>query len=156
MSAAYSESDEGTKLNSSISQRRILVVDDDSFLREWLQESLVLNGYQVETAENGLKALTTCAEYKPDLVLMDAMMPVMDGIEACRKIKESKEGKSIPIIQMTGVKADDETVNKSFDAGCNDFITKPINLTVLERRIETILNGIQAEKKIKTVPYRFN
>lgn len=128
---------------------RLLVVDDDPYIRDWLRESLELLGFDIETAEDGHLALTTFEAFQPDLILMDAMMPGMDGFEACRAIKQRPDGNNIPIIQMTGVRDDEETVQKSFDAGCQDFITKPINITVVHRRIESILLRVQAEKLLQ-------
>ncbi|MBF0455991.1 MAG: EAL domain-containing protein [Magnetococcales bacterium] len=127
---------------------RILIVDDDTFLWNWLKDSLSLLDYEVEAAENGLQGIELFQKFTPDLVLMDAMMPIMGGLEACQQIKALPAGKNIPIIMMTGIKEDDETVIQSFDAGCHDFVTKPINLTVLERRIHTILSGILSEEKL--------
>lgn len=116
----------------------ILVVDDELVGRLYIEKALQSEGYDVITAENGQRAIERVAEQSPDMIVMDVMMPVMDGYTACRAIRENenenKNGIHVPIVMLTGLD-DVESVEKSFDAGATDFVVKPVNLPIFKQRV---------------------
>ncbi|HEY9747262.1 MAG TPA: response regulator [Allocoleopsis sp.] len=116
---------------------RILVVDDlpDNYLL--LQTVLEAEGYQVEVADSGYTALESIASHPPDLVLLDVMMPEMNGFEVTRQIRQNPSIPFIPILLVTGYS--EPTPADGFDVGADEFIRKPINLDELLDRIRAIL-----------------
>lgn len=114
----------------------ILVVDDSSDTVSMLNDALEENGFSVLVALSGMQAISICKKITPDLILLDAMMPELDGFETCRKIRENPQMQSVPIIFMTGLDST-EVVSSSFKSGANDYIQKPIRLTELKARIES-------------------
>lgn len=117
---------------------RLLVVDDNENNREIVSRLLEREGYQVSTAENGALALEQIKSQPPDLVLLDVMMPVMDGIEACRHMKDDPDSRLIPVVMMTALGQVDDRV-RAIQAGADDFLTKPVNGGELLARIQTSL-----------------
>lgn len=113
----------------------LLVVDDDMRMLKMLQRMLSSAGYLVAIAENGIKALDYFTTATPDLVLLDIMMPVMDGYEVCTRIREFSQ---VPIIMVTAVAGDREKI-ASLDAGADDYVTKPFSIDELEARIRAVL-----------------
>lgn len=107
-----------------MANEKILVVDDEEHILELIKFNLESAGYQVVTAENGEDALRLCSEEKPDLVLLDIMLPGIDGLEVCRRLKSQKETMLIPIIMIT---TKGEEVDKiiGLELGADDYITKP-------------------------------
>jgi len=129
----------------------ILVVDDDRTTRLSLRNALELEGYTVIEAENGIQALSICDHLQPDLVLLDVVMPVMDGFATCAKLLVLF-GDRLPVLMLT-VLDDDQYVDQAFAAGATDFITKPIHWAVLRNRVRRLLRSRQTEvllDKIKT------
>lgn len=114
---------------------KILVVDDEALLVKGIRFNLQNEGYEVITAGNGLEALQLTETEKPDLVVLDVMMPVMDGLTACSKIREFS---NIPIILLTA-KTDDMDKLIGFDHGADDYLTKPFNILELKARIRALL-----------------
>ena len=117
----------------------ILLVEDNDMLQEILAERLVLRGYEVPVAGDGQKGLDLAKQLLPDLILMDMSLPVLDGWEATRQIKQDEETKHIPIIALTAhaLAGDRE---KSIEAGCDDYETKPVNFNRLITKIQKLLN----------------
>ncbi len=111
-----------------------MVVDDDPDIIELLQYNLTKEGYDVATAENGKEALATATAFNPDIILMDVMMPVMDGIAACRLLREKPEFRETYILFLTA-RAEEFSEIAAFDAGADDFITKPIKPRALLSRL---------------------
>ena len=104
--------------------RHILVVEDQEDNRQILRDLLGNAGYELTEAENGEQALAAVAKQRPDLILMDIQLPVMDGYEATRRIRTNRELKSVPIIAVTSYAlAGDES--KALEAGCNSYVSKP-------------------------------
>ena len=101
----------------------ILVVDDESRMRRFMHMNLDLEGYRVIEAENGLEAVNRAREDLPDMVLLDVMMPEMDGFEALRLIRETS---NVPIIMLT-VKGEEEDRVRGLDLGADDYVTKPFS-----------------------------
>lgn len=116
----------------------ILVVDDSLTVRMQTKEILEQNGFNVHLAENGTSCLRMLRQYKPDAILLDIIMPEMDGIEVCRKIKNDDALKAIPILILTTVTDIENKVN-GLNAGADDYITKPFESAELNARINSIL-----------------
>ena len=107
--------------------KTILIVDDGDDERELLAELLEFCGYPVLVAVNGLEGLGFATAKSPDLILMDIRMPMMDGLEATRRLKALEETRSIPVIVLTSGFVDVEAERTAYEAGCDGFETKPIN-----------------------------
>ncbi len=116
----------------------VLVVEDDAELREILQAEFELEGLTALTATNGSEAVIAARELKPDLILMDLMMPVMDGIEATKIVKGSEETRHIPIIMLTAA-GNKEDIVAGLEAGAIDYITKPFFMPELKSRLRSVL-----------------
>lgn len=117
---------------------KILIVDDEPFNVDYLEQELADLGYQTVSARNGREALEKVAAEPPDLILLDVMMPVMDGFTACRILKGNEETRLIPIVIMTALDGIDDRI-KGIEAGADDFLTKPVNPRELIARIRTAL-----------------
>jgi two-component system, OmpR family, response regulator MprA len=115
---------------------RILVVDDDQAVRDSLRRSLAFNGYEVETASDGLAALESIARQRPDAVVLDVMMPRLDGLEACRRLRSA--GEDLPILVLTARDAVSDRVS-GLDAGADDYLPKPFALEELLARLRALL-----------------
>ena len=124
---------------------KILVVDDEALLVKGIRFNLQNEGYQVITGSNGLEALQKVQQEHPDLVVLDVMMPEMDGLTACGKIREFSD---VPIIMLTA-KTDDMDKLLGFDHGVDDYLTKPFNILELKARIRALLrrSGSSAAQK---------
>lgn len=117
---------------------KILVVDDDADIVELLQYNLTKEGYEVASAENGKQAIETAQRFNPDIILMDVMMPVMDGISSCRQLREMPAFKETYIIFLTA-RAEEFSEVAAFEAGADDFITKPIKPRALLSRLSAFV-----------------
>ncbi len=117
---------------------RILIVDDEPFNVDSLEQELGDLGYRTASARDGQEALAAVAADPPDLVLLDVMMPVMDGFEVCRRLKEDEATRLIPVIIMTALGALEDRV-RGIEAGADDFLTKPVDPRELFARIQTAL-----------------
>lgn len=117
---------------------KILVIDDEEDIRTLLQYNLQKEGYEVEIAENGDKGLSILSTFKPDLVLLDVMMPGMDGIEVCEAIR-SKEGFQHTLVCFLTARSEDYSQIAGLEAGADDYVAKPIRPKVLISRIKALL-----------------
>lgn len=132
---------------------KILVVDDEDLLVKGIRFNLQNDGYEVITGSNGLEAVAAVQAQNPDLVILDVMMPEMDGLEACNKIREFS---NVPIILLTA-KTDDMDVLMGFENGADDYLTKPFNILELKARVRALLrrsgaqNGGNQEQNLLTV-----
>jgi DNA-binding NarL/FixJ family response regulator len=127
------------KTPSSEQPARILIVDDEPLNVDYLEQELESLGFVTETAGNGLDALDRVAAAPPDLVLLDVMMPELDGISALRILKDDPETKLIPVVLMTALNAVEDRV-RGIEAGADDFLSKPVDDRELLARINTALN----------------
>jgi DNA-binding response OmpR family regulator len=118
--------------------RRILVVDDDPRLLHVVAMYLSIEGYDVDTASNGEEGLRLLEQRRPDLVILDVMMPGIDGLEACRRIKSNPETRAIPVVLFTALSRTDDVENGRA-AGANRFINKPFSLIGLGAVIRSFL-----------------
>ncbi|GAA1456230.1 response regulator transcription factor [Williamsia maris] len=115
---------------------RILVVDDDRAVRESLRRSLSFNGYTVETASDGVEALEQIVSSRPDAVVLDVMMPRLDGLEVCRRLRST--GDDLPILVLTARDSVSERVS-GLDAGADDYLPKPFALEELLARLRALM-----------------
>jgi class 3 adenylate cyclase len=117
---------------------RILVVDDTPHNRKLLADVLEVKGYAVSTAATGAEALARLARERPDLVLLDVVMPEMSGYEVCEEIRRDPETRLLPVVMVTALDSSEERV-KSIEAGADDFLSKPINTEELLARVRSLL-----------------
>jgi two-component system, OmpR family, response regulator MprA len=117
---------------------KILVIDDDFIVLDLLRDTLVMDGFEVITASSGLEGLGQLIKEQPDLVLLDIMMPNMDGYELCQKLKQSKSTSALPII-IVSAKAQPEDIEVGMALGVDDYITKPFDLKDMDKRIRIVL-----------------
>ncbi len=122
---------------------KILIVDDDSDILEILRYNLCLAGYNVKIAINGKEAIKKAKLFIPDIILLDIMMPEMDGIKACTQIKTIPK-LSDTIIVFLSARSEDFTQIAAFDAGGDDYITKPVRPKILLKKIESILKRLKS------------
>lgn len=116
---------------------KVMVVDDEPDILELLTYNLEKEGYEVKTATNGKKAVALAQSFQPELILMDIMMPVMDGVEACRQIREMPDMRNTFIIFLTA-RSEEYSEVAAFDNGADDYLTKPIKPRALMSRINAI------------------
>jgi adenylate cyclase len=121
-----------------LTRKRILVVDDNPMNVDILQTRLVTNGYDVVTARDGEEALAATAEHRPDLILLDVVMPKLDGIEVCRRIKNDPSLPFTPIILVTAL-AESRDVVAALEAGGDEYLTKPVDQVALVARVRSML-----------------
>ena len=120
---------------------KILLVEDNEMNRDMLSRRLARNGFEVVIAVDGAEGVEMAASEKPDLILMDMSLPVMDGWDATRQVKADPTTKSIPVIALTA-HAMVEDRDKAMAAGCDDFDTKPVELPRLLSKIEALLGKV--------------
>ncbi|MEO8148061.1 MAG: response regulator transcription factor [Bacteroidia bacterium] len=120
---------------------KILLVDDEPDILEFMEYNLKKEGYQVFTANNGREGIQQAIKNHPHLIILDIMMPVMDGIETCRQLREMKEFKSTVITFLTA-RSEDYSQIAGFDVGADDYISKPIKPRILLSRIKALLRRV--------------
>jgi len=127
-------------IESKLSNKKILIVDDDSQIRDLLTQILSAHKYETETASNGFAAGAKVATFKPDLVILDLLMPQMSGFEVCRLIKEDPQTSHIKILAVTGCDTK-ENRDKVMKAGADDYMAKPLSSDALLGHLAGLLNG---------------
>ncbi len=130
-------------------QYSVLVVEDEEALLMGLEENLKEAGYDVVTAQDGKKALEAATTKKPDLVLLDVMIPEISGFEVCRKLRD--KGASMPIIMLTA-RTDEFDKLHGFEMGADDYVTKPFSINELLARVKAVL---KRGKRVSTMPPTF-
>ena len=126
----------------------ILVVDDDVVIRSMLKKALQNQAYDVVEAPNGSEGVELFRKLHPDLVLLDVLMPMMDGFEACAAMRKLDPERTVPIMMLTGLD-DVSSVDRSFDAGATDFITKPINWSLFSQRVRYSLRTREMDFELR-------
>ncbi len=142
MSIAARAEAERRPINQSLAT--LLLVDDEPMNRDALERRLSRAGYRVLTAESGAEALAVAAADRVDLVLLDVMMPGMDGIATLRRLRQSRSVSELPVIMVTAKDATEDVV-EALDAGANDYVTKPVDFAVAHARIRTQLTARRAD-----------
>lgn len=132
----------------SKSKYKILLVDDEPDILEFLKYNFEKENYEVSTAKNGLKALEKAKKNVPDLILLDVMMPNLDGIEVCRLLREIPQFSETLIVFLTA-RSEDYSEIAGFDVGADDYVTKPIRPRALLARIKSLLKRKKKEKEVK-------
>ncbi|MCL4759153.1 MAG: EAL domain-containing protein [Rhodocyclaceae bacterium] len=130
----------------------VLVVDDDRSTRSALRHALHRSNFRVAEACDGREALQWLEHGGADAILMDALMPEMDGFEACSLIKRRPEWEEIPILMITALE-DRHSIERAFDAGASDFIPKPIHLSVVKKRVRRVIDATRAERHVRHLAY---
>lgn len=132
---------------------KILIVDDDPLLVRMYQKKLENDGYEVATADDGDVALTKVSESKPDIILLDIMMPKVNGLQVLSKLKENKETSNIPVILLTNVGGTDGDINRGLELGAVAYLVKAGNRpVVVVQKVKEILAGYVHElPKVKAV-----
>ncbi len=129
-----------------MSKAKILIIEDDSDIAELIRYNLAKEGYTIGLAETGEKGIKTAKTFMPDLILLDVMLPGMDGLEVCSTLKSDLKTKTVPIIMLTA-KSEESDIVTGLELGAEDYITKPFSPKVLVARLRTVLR----RKQKKTV-----
>lgn len=137
---------------SNNTRLKILVVDDDRTLRALLRLALEEDGYEVFEAKDGEQCLTDYQLHQPDMVLLDGVMPELDGFGCCQRLRNFADGDLLPILMIT-VLDDQESVDQAFAAGATDYITKPIHWAVLSQRVRRLLKASSILKEAETIKH---
>ena len=124
----------------------VLVVEDDTGLRKTIKLALKKHNFQIFEASNGLEALDVFHKGGVDAMILDAVMPRMDGFEVCSRIRNGSDGNQLPIIMITGLD-DPESFDRAFGVGVSEFITKPVNLSVLSHRTLRLIREIKERQR---------
>lgn len=119
-------------------KKTVAVVEDEADIRELIRFSLANEGYEVECFGTGGEALTYLETARPDLILLDLMLPEMDGVEVCRRVKDGPETGHIPIMMVTA-KTEENDIVAGLNAGADDYLTKPFSTRVLVARVRALL-----------------
>lgn len=131
---------------ASVARKKILAVDDDASVCEFYEQALKILGYDVECAANARKAKEALAKRKPDLILMDIMMPDQDGISLTRELRADPAHSDVPIIVVSGL-ADAGTLNDALLFGAVDYMVKPIDVDALHAKIERTFAAVERRGK---------
>lgn len=121
--------------------QRILIVDDEDDIREFINYNLTREGYSVYTASNGKEAVQVALDVRPHLILLDMMMPVMDGRQTCQVIRNTPELKDTMVVFLSAVQEEQCQID-SYEAGADDYITKPVSMRVLCSRVNAIMKRL--------------
>ncbi len=135
-------------------KENILIVDDEEDVLELVRYNLDKNGYRIETATTGEKALTKARTKLPDLIILDLMLPGIDGLQVCKKLKSDAKTEHIPIIMLTA-KGEEADIVTGLELGADDYVTKPFSPKVLVARVRRILHKTIA-RDLKKAPVKIH
>src|SRR5256886_12153707 len=131
----------------SVEREIVLAVDDNEQNLQLLEEYLSGWGYDVVLARDGVEALQSYPQHDPSIIVLDVMMPNMDGYEACQRIKQQPGGRTIPILMLTALTATDDKI-RALECGADDFLNKPINKDELRTRIRSLIKNRNLRKEL--------
>lgn len=126
----------------------ILVVDDDAMHRDMARNVLEERGFSVEEAVDGEQGLIAAERFQPDLVVLDLMMPQLDGFSVCTRLRRNPKFMQLPILMVTALD-DVESIDRAFEVGATDFITKPINWQLFAYHVKYMLRASQVESELR-------
>lgn len=126
-------------------KKHILAIDDEKDILKLLQYNLERDGYQVSTAKSGEEGLEAARAKRPDLIILDIMLPEMDGLEVCKILRANKETKHIPILMLTAKTSETDQI-VGLELGASDYISKPFSVKVLSARVKNIFRGAEPKK----------
>ena len=141
--------------DSTQNQYTILAVDDQEFNLAIMEDCLVPLGYRVIKARNGKEALAQIESARPDLVLLDILMPEIDGYEVCRRVKENPKSKDIPVVMVTSLEGTEDLV-KALESGADEFLTKPVNDIEIQARVKSLLKKKTLNDQLKSAYSHIN
>ncbi|MGB5718570.1 MAG: response regulator [Gammaproteobacteria bacterium] len=127
------------QLSTPVKPALVLIVEDDVMARRLMCKALKRYGYRIAEAGNGQEALAVYDQRQPDIVLLDIVMPVMDGYTTCRELRMRDNAQQVPVLMVSG-NTDRASVNRAYNEGANDFITKPVSLAKLGETLEKWLH----------------
>lgn len=134
-------------------KKHILVVEDEEDILALLHFNLIKAGFDVTCAACGEEGLSKVGENKPDLILLDLMLPGIDGLEICRRLRQDEETEAIPIIMLTA-RGEEGDVVRGLEMGADDYVTKPFSIKVLLARVQTVMkrrNGLGKEEELEEI-----
>jgi sigma-B regulation protein RsbU (phosphoserine phosphatase) len=126
---------------------QILIVDDERIQRMIFSEALRNQGYAIIEADSGQRGLEQYQAHHPDIVLVDALMPGMNGFDCCTALRNLPNGEYVPIVMITGLN-ETQAIDRAFAVGATDFIAKPVKITLLKDLIQRLLKAAQTEKAL--------
>ncbi|MFO8072476.1 MAG: response regulator [Polyangia bacterium] len=126
----------------------ILAVDDTETMRAFYDQLLSGQGYSVETADDGQQALERIGDVQPDLILLDVMMPKLDGVETCRRIKSIDSTRDVKVVMVTS-RSEYSRISEAFAAGCDDYVVKPVDRTELLLKVKELLKFSHLRRLLK-------
>ena len=130
----------------------VVLADDDPSIRLMIRHVLESEEFDIVEAADGIEAIKAVEKHHPALVLLDAVMPGIDGFTTCKQLKD-KGHTDVPVMMITGLD-DDASVERAYDVGAIDFITKPIKWAVLKHRVKSVVSTVVAERKVELLAYR--
>ena len=133
-------------------KHQLLIADDDRTLRLALRGTFASDEFEVLEAADGAQAIALCERAMPDVILIDAMMPEIDGFDACQRIRQLPGGSDLPILVITSLD-DEDAIVRAFRCGATDYLTKPIHFTVLKERVGRLIKANRAEVRARTLAF---
>ncbi|OQY34072.1 MAG: DNA-binding response regulator [Spirochaetaceae bacterium 4572_59] len=127
---------------------KLLIIEDEADIRELISFNLEMNGYEVIKARDGEEGLSMARRESPDLIILDLMLPGMDGLKVCSHLKKDPEARDIPIIMLTARSEDDDIIN-GLETGADDYVTKPFSPRILIARVKAALRRVLTESSEK-------
>ena len=135
-----------------MSKKKLLIVEDDRSLASVLEYNFSTAGYQVFCAHDGLEAINQARSKSPDLIILDLMIPVIDGIEVCRKLRAEAGTRDTPIMMLTA-KSEESDQLIGFSSGADDYVVKPFSVRILQERVKSLLR--RSERAMELTPSEF-
>jgi len=132
-------------------QQKIFVIDDDPAILELVTSNLEMQGYKVDSADNAIDGLALIQQNPPNLIILDLMMPNLDGFTACQRLRQNDKTKDIPVLMLTALSRTEDKIT-GFDSGADDYLTKPFELAELFVRVRALLRRSGAISLSQSIP----